>query len=72
MVKEELVAVSELLVAVVVASSARVVLKLILLAVVGWGVPADADGVVVPLGGNKVVSATAGLLLLVSAVVVET
>ena len=68
MVKEALVAISELLVA-VIASSARVVLKLILLAV-GWGVPADADGVVVvPLGGNKVVSATAGLLLLVSAVV---
>ena len=68
MVKEELVAVSELLVAAVVASSGRVVLRLILLAV-GWGVPADADGVVVALAGNKVVSATAGLLLLVSAVV---
>ena len=77
--KEALVAVSELLVAVVVvfsplsssATSARVVLMLLL---VGWGVPDDADGVVpdadgVVPPGNKVVSAT-GLLLV--SVVVET
>ena len=77
--KEALVAVSELLVAVVVvfsplsssATCARVVLMLLL---VGWGVPDDADGVVpdadgVVPPGNKVVSAT-GLLLV--SVVVET
>ena len=78
MLKETLVAVSELLVALVVGfspspsstTSARVVLMLLLS--VGWGVPVDADGVVpdtdgVVPPGNKVVSATG--LLLVSAVV---